>query len=309
MDNEIDLFALEALIIRRLRTDNFPIDFNGHFSVGGEESISLADTPVYEYERQVGQTYMEDRTNKHFVDWYNLHMLTEKHNTITPAIVAAWENAEKTEWVPIANNDCHECGERVFTYFNGIAFMFAEADSMRRAESTTDPVLRCKFDGGLKEYSVEVDVPSGRLVFANDFRDMMEETEDHYVNYSVGIYNTVLDAAKQGFLTAFVGNTCPSVMQDGDTLVIGNEGHDDDDNVTDPLGGTYVDSICTDLWWFYAVDGDAYDNSTRGYKSEVEVDVNVTPGRYKMTIHERGDGSYKPGESERFATISLLAPL
>ena len=310
MNAEFDEIELEQLIVDRLRENdgNTVILFNGHFGVEGHATL-FSNSPMYQHEAKVNQVYMVHRTNKYFVDWYNLRYLIGNNGPITPEVVKAWKDRQQTEWISVANQDCHECGKRLDTYFNGVSFMFAEASNMKNATSDVDPILRCRFDGGLKEYSVDICVPSGRLVFANDFRNMMPVTpDDHYVNYAVGIYDTVLDAAGQGFLTAFVGNTCPSIIQDGNTLVVGNQGYDDDDKVVDPINGTEAGSICTDLWWFYAMDGDVYENSTCEYKPAIEVDVKVAPGCYRMTIHERNNGDYVPEVSERFATISLLHP-
>lgn len=304
---DLDLFELEEFLIEVLRREDTIIRFNGHMGVV-EEATYFGDTPQYKYEKEVNQDYMKDRTNKVFVQWYNLIKLA-KADILTQDIIDAWKKGEMTDWIPVSNEDCHECGARVFSYFNGQTFMLAEAIGMSKAVDVLDECLECRFAGGIKEYSVEIDVPSGRLVFANDFRCLIpEEIEDHYINYAVGIYDTVIDTAKQNFLTAFVGNTCPSVFATEDGVItIGNEGYNDEDRVVDPLEGKEVGSICTDLWWFYAMDGGVYDADTREHKPEVEVSINVKPGRYKMTVMERGDGRYIPGVSERFARIEFVS--
>lgn len=305
MSDDIDTFELLDFIIARLRENQPIIQFNGHHHMS-TDAVRLAESPMHKWEVEIGQDYMTDRTDKYFADWYNIQLLV-KAKVITQTIVDAWKNSEITEWVPVAREDCAECGESVFSYFNGLMFMFATADAMRDKKDHDDKVLHCRFAGGIKEYRVKVFVNSGRLVFANDFRSMMEDIPDHYVNYSIGIHDTVVDTAKQGFLTAFVGNSCPTVFQSEDgTITVGNEGYDDDDKVVDPIDGVDKGSICTDLWWFYAVDGDTYNAFDGDYKSEIEVELEVEPGCYEMTVYPRYNGKYDGERSERYVTIKRL---
>ena len=301
---DIDTFALMKHMINLVRTNSVELRFNGHYE---HHSQQLLWTQT-EYAKNETVDWMKSRHNEMFVAWYNLHLLEQSGN-LTTEIVDKWMRRETTEYLPVAQNDCFVCGKRVETYFNGFAFMFADAKSFSQSEGQEDDVLNCEFAGGMKDYSVEIEVKSGRLVFANDLRCCMpDDIDDHDVNQQIGVRNTVIDTAKQGFLTAFVGNSCPSVFQNGTTLYVGNEGHDENDNVIAPLEGRRLGSICTDLWWFYAMDGDVYDACNVRHKPEDEAIAELPPGTYRMTVHTNAHQGldWDAGQLEKYATIEKV---
>lgn len=317
-DGEFNSFALKDFLAEKLMGE-MPIRFNGHHAIA-DETITLHDTYWGKNEQfRNGTDWMVRRVVDDFICWSVLDE-NQRSGYLTTDIMDAWERGEETVWVPtMRRNDCHVCGERVHVSFNGIYFMVAKLDDMQTATKSSDPVnstdLHCEFHGGMKSYTVEVEVPSGRLVFANDLRGLMShEIPDHYINHDIGIRRLVEDTAKQGFLTTFVGNTCPSIYQDGNTLRIGCVGYDSDE-VVDEFAGKTVGSICTDLWWFYAVDGDVFDNSTTNLNGEsVGVSkynadvVHVDAGRYKMTVNlPRPNDEYGSGVASLYATIEKIA--
>ena len=139
------------------------------------------------------------------------------------------------------------------------------------------------------EIQVAIDVPSGKIVFDNDFRDLFpigcDADESFDVNHRLGIKQTVEAFARVGLLHPFVGNTCPGIWQESSTLIrIANASYDDNDKCLDDVPGEQVGSVCTDLWWVCAADAREYCQrlGINNIPSGVEV-VNVEPGRYVMT--------------------------
>lgn len=133
---------------------------------------------------------------------------------------------------------------------------------------------------------VMIAVPSGMLVVANDLRDLWPEVQDDFnVNSSEGLKLTIEAYGKANLFHGYVGNSCPSVYKDGDTIHIGNNGHGDDvnwDKITDELPGERVAGVCTDLWWYSICD--YYEYIKRGgdpNDKDVEI-VKVNPGPHTL---------------------------
>ena len=155
---------------------------------------------------------------------------------------------------------------------------------------------------------VEMNVPSGKIIIENDFRELWPEVPDYFdVNETLGLKLTTEAYGRYGMFHGFVGNSCPSVFQKGDTFYIGNQGYDDSDEIIDPLPGKRVGGVITDLWWYCVADLDDY--LARGGKIEKRWSgptiVDVAPGRYILKhyygISTREEYDYK--KKEIFATF------
>lgn len=178
---------------------------------------------------------------------------------------------------------CSECGESMNFTFT------AEGLNVDRA---------CLTPGGLKPYHVLLDVPSGKIVFANDLRTLVVvEEADVSVNARLGCKQTTEAHARAGMVHISVGNTCPSVFRepDGSLVVASRYIPEDDDTLSDEeyarldaaLDQTRLGSICTDLWWYSAMDHDHFLGrcAAEGYEPD-DFDiftVDVEPGVYAFT--------------------------
>lgn len=274
-----------------LRNGKIKVDFAGH--LGQKEGpITLAEStiPYNEWWSHIYDILIPTRS----VLFYG-PMIDENYQVELPSFTGI--------------NTCGECGEKVSIWWTGEIF---ELKPYTKQELYTNNTSPCSESGGIKDYTVEIDVPSGRLVFANDFRHFVPEADkDRYVNYNSEIKKTVLDYAESNMLYAFVGNSCPRVYVNTEgTITVGHPLYDDDDNPVSDFGED-CGSICTDLWWFSATDYDYL--KKRGKEREieektiedwVEVSVDVKPGRYQMTVHTDAldDNDDWPRE-ERFVTI------
>jgi len=177
---------------------------------------------------------------------------------------------------------CHVCDDKVIFSFDGINLV-ADSD--------------CAFPNGMPEYSIDLSVPSGKLVIANDLRDLFEneyEEEDlrpcsrgfgFNLNSDMGCRQVFEAYGKLGMAHGFVGNTCPGVYRiNEDALTISRIKYDEDLNdEDDPLPGERVAGICTDLWWYSIVDYDDYVRRTGEKPNEWCSIVEVKPGTYRVT--------------------------
>lgn len=117
----------------------------------------------------------------------------------------------------------------------------------------------CRLPGARKPFEVTVDVPSGRLVFANDLRHLVVVESSVSVNHDLGRQRYTEAHARAGLVLIHVGNTCPGVHREADgSLFVGwvrdEDWDDEDDAPADPVTSEKLGSICTDLWWYSAMD-------------------------------------------------------
>lgn len=172
---------------------------------------------------------------------------------------------------------------------------------------------KCAFPKGLPLTEFELNTPSGKLVVANDLRDLFPIDEDFDINTTWGCRKTVLAYAAVGLAHAFVGNSCPGVYRCKDGLFkIANPPSTERWNGKAYVSikpkprfeGKEVAGICTDLWWYSLCDHDEFLRRCGrfGRKAEdfrVKV-VKVPSGVYRFE-HDEGAQGYE-GPKERVYT-------
>jgi hypothetical protein len=204
------------------------------------------------------------------------------------AAIPSGEVLEKPIAFPFFRLECSFCGQRLHMGFNGQGLVLLDD--------------ACPYATGLVT-EWELNVPSGKIVVANDLRKWFPVDEDHDVNRVIGCHLTTLAYAKIGMAHGFVSNTSPGVYQTDSGFVIGSydedwdgdEEEDDDDIGEDETGdygesapcpwGESVASICTDLWWYSICDGDELERRRQRYTPKDLVDcdvVDVRPGVYRF---------------------------
>lgn len=153
-------------------------------------------------------------------------------------------------------------------------------------------------------FSVDIDFPTGDMVFNDTYPDCFEHG-DFDGNTVAGVQECSEAMAKQGLMYFFVGNSCPAVWKEGDTIYVGSLPEDqwDDRN----------GSICTDLWWASFVDPNTVLN--RDCDAQKEVDhmrekggsLKVTPGTYRCTsYYHLGGLDYSETEKQVFCKLELI---
>lgn len=195
-----------------------------------------------------------------------------------------------SEWVKFESPSfqCDECGEDVVLEFNG------------KKLRCLNP---CKYPKGIPPYDIELNVPSGKMVVANDLRKWWKVVGDYAINFKLNMKKTTEKYAEVGMAHAFVSNTCPGVYKiNNKKFVIGCAATN-----TDTLkGGKRVGGICTDLWWYSIVDYDDFVNRLgTPEKSGIDVDVvECKPGVYRFR-HRHNLDEFVQGE-EVFTDIDWV---
>lgn len=168
-------------------------------------------------------------------------------------------------------------------------FQCCEEYSLAVSRDKVSVVEACSYPDGFPEYSVSINVPSGKLVIGNDFRDLFSINPNYDINYAAGCKDYSEAYADVGMICIFVGNTCPGIYQlDNQTLHIANAAYEEkDDNLEYSHPAKNHGGICTDLWWYSAMDYDLYRKLyEETYKREFsahETVVEIEPGLYKAT--------------------------
>lgn len=208
------------------------------------------------------------------------------------------------------SNPCGNCGE-------DIKFFTKDKGETLVAES------ECPYKDGFPPIEVTLEVPSGEILLFNDLREFYEnEGKDPYfdINTNAGIKDYCEYIAKLGMVSHFVGNTCPDVVQvSPERLEIGNFRCEHEDGCKLPEcpmpscnRPTEIGSICTDLWWYCAVDRSEFEKrigkTTEQYQKEYNdtgawpqiVRAKVTPGTYKAV------GQYHIDSDKLFSYIEKI---
>jgi len=194
---------------------------------------------------------------------------------------------------------CYDCGDWMRWEFDGVTL---------RARS------ECKFKNGLQPTVFDLNIPSGRLIVANDLRDLFRIAGDYNVNTTLGLVQTTEKYAEAGLAHGFVGNTCPGVYK-----LSGKNTH----FVLGPgpyPGCRRVAGVCTDLWWYSICDGDELDRrlKERKYKNlkkvyqEHNIDVvKCKPGVYRFSqeYHTLDDRDRKQAVYARWEWTAAPQPV
>ena len=221
-------------------------------------------------------------------------------------------------------NECSECGQSLEArYRDGVVSILAP----------------CPHPGGVKPFTVSLNVPSGRIAFANDFRDLVRLrtlNDDHYVNVVSEIKRCTEDYADAGMIHFFTGNSCPGIygLADGELAVISRGWRDvvnDPEEAKDgsaradaletgedhadhpvrlPADAQSLGSVITDLWWVSAMDYDGFREACRKKEADEQdfapVVVDVEPGLWEFTVYPRARKD--DGYDETYATARRSGP-
>jgi len=209
---------------------------------------------------------------------------------------------------------CPWCGEKMQFAFDGKSIAANE---------------KCKYPQGINSYSIELDIPSGKMIFANDLRNWFKVQGNFNINHDIGCLLTTLAYEKVGMAHGFVSNTCPGVYKiDNKSLNISSKcmeeywdekakewlPYDDEHLAKNSIPGDYVGSICTDLWWYCIVDFDDFKyrfldmgGSKKDFNKYIKKNcdvIDVSPGVYKVEHFPNRKEDYT--QAHTYAKISWL---
>jgi len=213
-------------------------------------------------------------------------------DNIPKSLLRALNGGPPSEWVQLSFIEryrCPYCERRLKLMTNGKVLRFSDGEPCSRPE-------------GLPHTDIELNVPSGKIVFGNDLRDWFPSNRSSRTSTDGPLWQhgETLVAAEVGLATGYVGNTCPGVyrMPDGSLEIqrgIQEEVWDaeardwvpNDPEILAAFQGEEVASISTELWWYGAADLDEY-TRREGDMSIVTV-VGVPPGVYRFrNFHREG---------------------
>lgn len=180
------------------------------------------------------------------------------------SLLNAIKETKKTEnWIdlPMYSFECYDCGERLKFKTNGKEI---------KCKS------KCAYPKGYPAIEFDLNVPSGKMVVANDLRKGFRIVGGFNVNMMIGTAKTSHAYAEVGMAHCFVGNTCPGMYKvpNKNEFVIGR--------ASTVKGSKCVAGICTDLWWYSIVDADEFEKAY-GMKPTKDSNLDIVkcePGVY-----------------------------
>lgn len=155
-------------------------------------------------------------------------------------------------------------------------------------------------------YETNVSFPTGRVVIGDYIQDAQlliemkheSKTENYDMESDASHRDISARLARGGMYHVFVGNSCPSIIDDRkrDVITIGNHGYDDETyEPTNLIEGVELDSICTDLWWASMIDMRNYKKILKdawGWRKGSQIFKRTTTGKYAYDIIEIPPGDY-----------------
>lgn len=265
MESDTDIYEdLYLKLHKKLSSGKVKADLGGHF---GFELGELDDLNSRMGKRLIEFTSTEMSTSLNFA-------AATLHARDSIPLKEARDIILEKPLEPIKSRiDCPECGKYITIFYDGNRLYIDEP---------------CDNPGGIKPWDIEIDVPSGKLVFRNDMRDIFPTNQDFYVNHTSQIKMCEEHYASIGMFHVFVGNTCPKIYNFDDRVVVGRYPEDawnkgTKEYIDCPEKEFNVGYICTDLWWFSACDYDDFMKRTALDDMDVVVELKQGPGRYRLT--------------------------
>ena len=208
------------------------------------------------------------------------------------------------EFIPYKNPsysvECYHCGEKLGLEIDG---------------KTIRPTTECKYPDGVPPFTLQLSVPSGKIIFANDIREYFKvdkEKEHIDINTEIGLKRYSKGYEPTGLIICFCGNTCPKIYRQKDqSLAIGNMGINWDTDEEKEHPGERVGGIVTDLWWWCATDYNDLMNRIGDEKDNPHIMrhfaiVDVEPGDYEITQYHHTLEDSHALEPLTYATIKRI---
>lgn len=248
-----------------------------------DEAEQLTRSLAYHVALHEGRIALDD--GGHVLSDHDLHLIIRRFGAPLDGAAGTVLPVETTEGAQLTPT-CVYCGADCPVSFDGSAMRLTVGS-------------RCPHPGRLPKYRVRLEVPSGRIAFANDMRAAFETYRDRYVNHAIECRRTTEDYAAEGLLHFIVGNSCPTVRKGPGGIFVGGSSSN----------GRRVGGVITDLWWVSAADhANLLDRCRKlGVDAPGDLDVvRVEPGLYEATVDHMAlswDGGSKP-----FAVIRRVGP-
>lgn len=300
---ELQYLTLGETLKDRFINGEIAVNYNAHNRMP-DEAVFLDNIATGEYERK---TIPERIFSTH--RWMMLGLEVSRNlppsllnDGLVAEILDNWLDKKQTKNINVPGFvACHMCGESLLMWFDGKTVTFSSATSDSCLLGSSDLI-----------YTTNICVDSGKLIFGNDFRSLCREVEEED-HYEIEIFIQMRDLVKAygncNMFHTYVGNSCPGIFQhENGIITIAGIYYEDQAEleVIEQQYGKRLGSICTDLWWFSAIDEhELIRRKLRrgGHISDIEVTAEVEPGQYEMTVY---GGVDHDSDKPVYATIKQM---
>jgi hypothetical protein len=196
--------------------------------------------------------------------------------------------------IPLGSGECSHCGRRRLQLeTNGMTLRIAGG--------------RCSAEKGFSPNAWELNVPSGKILVANDLRrwfPLPEGDPVDSVNTVDGCRKTAEAYAGIGLSHAYVGNTCPGVYKLADGMFKIASEPADDLKPYPKFNGERVAGVVTDLWWYSLCDVDEFERRAKKFGGSLKEIlswhtkvIDVKPGVYQFKHYDDASRDDSPKET------------
>jgi len=286
--NQVKVTGMPSVLLEKLKKilGKASLDYNGHWKDGS--ALRSSEDKSFNVLKKlfIGPRSMETEDAEDLICAIDATMPLDR-----------WVGIDLTASLTMTLGACTYCGENQFN------------------AETNGSVVRivgkaCEFSTGMPLTEFELNVPSGKLVIANDLRKIFPIAEDEgpNINTLIGCRKTALMYAGNGLASAFVGNSSPGVYKCGNDFKIANPPENEIWNGTQytrivptpKFKGKAVAQICTDLWWYCICDEAEFKRRCKYFKQKTSnlniQTINVKPGVYRFLHDEEAVKKTGPEE-------------
>jgi hypothetical protein len=182
--------------------------------------------------------------------------------------------------------------------------LIRESEHTARSEGGIQSPLDCQ-EISYKPIRVALQVSSGKLVISGiSFLNQFTEGDAGWpmVNDRFGRHvkerQQMEGFAQRGLIYGYIGNSVPTIFQDGNTITLGSSSAELEEKILDPFPGTVVGSFSTDASSYFMADHDDFlgkgGRTDQHWEHQRPIIVSLEPGRYVVAhyygLNPQGEG-------------------
>lgn len=232
----------ETFIDTFINLDTISFNMQGHFPEFDGHSIAYVINNIRSCNRDIIRFDVE---YKLLVDVFTAFLSVRDNTTINYYFMFSY-GKNKVEFQ--SSRSCPSCNEYLT--------MMIDYDKMAVVSllKKTD----CPLAVSPKNIVVELQSPSGKLVFLNDPRQFLKiERDNRYkvsINSTLGCLQETESYAAQNVGYFFIGNCMPYIFQKGNEILFSSFNEESDEDIEQFKDYDELGSVCTDLWWYSILD-------------------------------------------------------
>lgn len=215
-------------------------------------------------------------------------------------------------------SECSCCGRKMEMQSKNWNLELIEVDYSNYKEVNYTSFPACVED---KLHQVKVEFKTGEILIADWFRieeftDKVKYNDDYTdisINFDAGQIKSTQHAANLGFVTIHVGNSCPTIFQNGNNFLFGHMDYDKEECELSLNNYQEHGSVCTDLWNVTIIDKsrlieivaeslgeEKAIQTVNDYLKENDVDTfTIQPGQYLIEFNPRNSVNQYDSETPK----------